>query len=121
MAQDRGNLFEFPPARPAGELFENLLTGRGWRLERIVSTGQATAPGEWLTQDRAEWVVLLGGSAVLRFADETEARALRPGDWLWIAPWRRHRVERTGAAPPAVWLALHHDDALQAGQSAGGG
>lgn len=33
------------------------------------------------------------GEALPRFADEDEARRLRPGDWLDIAARRRHRVE----------------------------
>lgn len=109
MDQTRGNLFRLPPETRDGERFEDLLSGNGWRLERIVSMGQATPPGEWLAQERAEWVLLLSGSASLRFEGEAAEIELAPGDWLWIAPGRRHRVERTDAAQPTVWLALHHE------------
>jgi cupin 2 domain-containing protein len=51
--------------------------------------------------------LLVSGEALLRFEDESEARRLRPGDWLFIAPMRRHRVDRTAADAPTVWLALH--------------
>ena len=109
MGQDRGNVFSLPEAPPPEERCEDLLAGPGWRLERIVSKGQATPPGEWLEQARAEWVLLLAGGAELRFADEPASRVLAPGDWVWIAPGRRHRVERTDPERPTVWLALHHD------------
>lgn len=105
---DEGNLFAGLPAGPlADERFDTLLTRPGLRIERIVSTGQASPPGFWYEQDDAEWVVLLTGDAAVRFADEAVARELRPGDWLCIPQRRRHRVERTSTEPPAVWLALH--------------
>jgi cupin 2 domain-containing protein len=114
------NLFTLAPsslavAGNAAEHFETLLDHPAFRLERIVSTGQATAAGEWLSQPRAEWVVLLTGSAAVRFEDELEARSLQPGDVLHIAPNRRHRVERTDATAATVWLALHYDVAIRDG------
>ena len=118
----QGNLFaglptaaEMPAALAVGERFESLLQRPGLRLERIVSTGQASPPGFWYEQADAEWVLLLSGAATLRFADEAAARSLRPGDWLYIAPGRRHRVESTAAATPSVWLALHFSATLAAG------
>jgi cupin 2 domain-containing protein len=106
----RGNLFEIPDGAGAGERFDDLMGRDGWRLERIVSTGQATPAGTWLEQERAEWVVLLSGGASLRFEDAAAPVDLAPGDWVWIGPRRRHRVEYTDGERPTVWLALHHDD-----------
>ncbi|MHB8801619.1 MAG: cupin domain-containing protein, partial [Rhodocyclaceae bacterium] len=77
------------------------------RIERIVSTGQASPEGFWYDQPRDEWVLLLSGSAGLRFADEADVRELRPGDWLLIPAGCKHRVEWTDAAQPSVWLAVH--------------
>jgi cupin 2 domain-containing protein len=54
-------------------------------------------------------VLLLTGAARLRFADEPDARSLAPGDWVEIAPHRRHRVEWTDPIEPTVWLAMFHD------------
>ena len=103
-----GNLFD--GAGPSGsERFDTLLERPGWRLERIVSTGQATPEGEWLVQEREEWVVLLSGSAVLRCEGEEREMRMRPGDWVVIPANARHRVERTDATRPTVWLALHYD------------
>jgi len=102
-----GNLFEGFEAKAAEERFEVLLTRPNLRIERIVSTGQAGDVGCWYDQPQTEWVVLLTGSALLRFEDEAEPRILRPGDWMTIAPHRRHRVEATDAQTPSVWLAVH--------------
>ena len=100
-------LAELPPERTQ-EVFETLLQAPGLRLERIVSRGQATPAGQWYDQPQAEWVLLLSGSAGLRFADEAETRTLRPGDYVLIPAHARHRVEWTSSNPPAIWLALHH-------------
>ena len=102
------NLFRDLAATGSTETFETLLDGDRFQLERIVSAGHVTPAGEWYDEAAEEWVVLLAGSARLRFEDEPEARTLRPGDWLLIAPRRRHRVEWTDPEQPTVWLALHH-------------
>ncbi len=104
-----GNLFaDIPLAPEAAERMETLLARPGLRIERIVSTGQASPAGFWYEQIDAEWVVLLAGEALLRFEDEAEARRLHAGDWLHIEPGRRHRVEWTAPATATVWLAVHH-------------
>jgi cupin 2 domain-containing protein len=103
-----GKLFDDLPARLPAESFLTLLQEPGFRLERIVSTGQATPAGEWYDQPQPEWVVLLTGSALLLIAGEAEPRRLEPGDWLLIPAGVRHRVEWTDPDRPSVWLALHY-------------
>jgi cupin 2 domain-containing protein len=78
------------------------------RIERIVSTGQASPPGFWFDQPDDEFVVLLAGAARLRFEADGLEFDLRPGDWVEIPPDARHRVEWTQADPPTVWLAIHY-------------
>jgi len=78
------------------------------RLERIVSTGHATPPGEWYDQDRDEWVVVLRGRARVRIEGEAEDRRLSVGDHLLLRAHVRHRVEWTDPTAPTVWLALHY-------------
>lgn len=90
-----------------GEFFETLLAQPGVRIERIVSTGQASPPGFWFEQADAEWVALLQGEALLRFEDEDAPRRLTPGDWVTIAARRRHRVEWTPTGTTTIWLAVH--------------
>ena len=103
-----GNIFAALPLAPeTTERFETLHTAGAVRIERIVSTGQCSPPGFWYEQPAAEWVVLMQGEAVLRFSDELETRELKPGDWLYIAPRRRHRIDATVAELPTVWLAVH--------------
>ena len=102
------NLLRDLPGARAGEITEALVAAPGIRIERIVSFGQASPPGFWYDQAEAEWVLLLAGAARLRFADEPEARSLGPGDWVEIAPHRRHRVEWTDPAKPTVWLAVFY-------------
>ena len=100
------NLFALPADLPSGELSERLAGGEDVLVERIVSTGQFTPPGEWLEQGRDEWVAVLQGDAVLSFADGTSTKLSR-GDTAAIPAGARHRVERTSADPPCIWLAVH--------------
>lgn len=98
------NLLDPLPPAARDEVLETLLTRGAVRIERIVSTGQASPPGFWYDQDETEFVVLLAGAARLRFEDgELE---LTPGSYVTIAPHRRHRVEWTAAEPATVWLAV---------------
>ena len=102
-----GNLFADLPDGKGQEVFTQLVQGAAFRLERIVSTGQATPPGEWYDQDDAEWVILLSGAADLLIEGEEQARHLEPGDFLLLPAHCRHRVEATAAGRETVWLALH--------------
>lgn len=106
-----GNLFaDLPSHAEAEERCASLLARPGMRIERIVSTGQRSPPDFWYDQPEAEWVVLLKGAATLRFEAEPEARDMTPGDWLYIPPHRRHRIESTAPHEPTVWLAIHFDE-----------
>jgi cupin 2 domain-containing protein len=85
---------------------EPLLSGTHWRLERIHSCLASSPEGFWYDQSEHEWVLVLRGSARLRFEDETDARDLCVGDSLLIAPHRRHRLLATDPDPGTLWLAL---------------
>ena len=89
-------LRDIPDAR-AREVNEPILVTRGVRIERIVSLGQASPAGYWYDQAEAEWVMLLTGAARLRFADETEARTLGPGDCVRFAS-RQAKTRHAGDA-----------------------
>jgi len=110
-AAPTANLFAGVPAQADAELVTALLSTPHLRIERIVSFGQASPDGFWYDQDEAEWVLLVSGSAQLRFADEAAARTLAPGDFVHIPAHARHRVEATAAHAPTVWLAIHFGDA----------
>ncbi len=100
------NLFADIPAAVADEVFEPLLQTSSVKLERIVSAERTTPRDEWYDQERDEWVLLLSGSAGLRFEGESEPQVLSPGDYLLIPAHRRHRIEWT--EEKSVWLALHY-------------
>ena len=102
------NIFSKIPYFMQDEISETLLRAEHFKLERIVSLGQATPPGKWFDQITNEWVILLSGSAGLRFDDEAEARAMYPGDYVHISARKRHRVEWTDPEQKTVWLALHY-------------
>jgi len=111
-ADRTGNVFADLPkvsvGTQVGEQFVQLLQRPGLRIERIVSTGQASPAGFWYDQDENEWILLLAGEAGLRFADESTTRHLRAGDFINIAAHRRHRVEWTASGQVTIWLAVHH-------------
>jgi len=106
---NHGNMFaELPSAALADEAVADLLTGPNVKVERIVSTGQASPAGHWYDQDWNEWVILLRGGARLLFEDEADARPLGPGDYVHIVAHRRHRVLWTDPEQVTVWLAVHY-------------
>ena len=84
-----------------------LAKGPGARIERIVSTGQASPPGFWYDQDATEWVFLIAGSAALLFEGDATPKVLAPGDYVEIPAHRRHRVAWTASDRETVWLAVH--------------
>ena len=102
------NLFSQIPDARVAEVVEEILRTSQFKLERIVSGGQATPPGEWYDQNTNEWVILLRGSAVLLFDGEADKVVLRPGDYIHIPARQRHRVERTDPEEKTIWLALHY-------------
>ncbi len=103
-----GSLLRGLPASPlAAEITDILAAARTVRIERIVSTGQATPEGQWYDQDSDEWVVVIAGAARLRLENEDADRVLGEGDWVLLPAHCRHRVIWTRAEPPTIWLAVH--------------
>lgn len=89
------------------EQVDTLLARPGLKIERIVSTGQASPPGFWYDQPEDEWVVVLAGSARLRLEGEAEALTMRAGDHAFLPARLRHRVDWTDPDQPTIWLAVH--------------
>lgn len=108
-----GSIFSDLPSDLSDERFDPILVAPGIRLERILSHGQVTPPGEWYDQEQDEWVLLLRGAARLRIEGRPELLALTAGDYLLLPAHCRHRVEWTSPEETTVWLAVHY--------SAGGG
>jgi len=110
MRATSGNLLAGLPLPGRDEIFQEILQRPGVRIERIVSSGQATPTGEWYCQGWDEWVLLLAGSAGLLLEGEAEPRLLRPGDYLFLPARCRHRVDWTDPGVQTVWLAVHFAD-----------
>lgn len=101
-----GNLYVDLPDSLPEELIENLIVSKNVRVERIVSTGQASRDGFWYDQDETEWVVVLCGEAELEFEDQSERQHLQSGDYILIPNHRKHRVSWTTPDEPTVWFAV---------------
>jgi cupin 2 domain-containing protein len=99
---------ELPSAVLADEAVAELLTTPNVRVERIVSTGQASPADRWYDQDWNEWVLLLRGRAQLLFEHEAETLRLGAGDYVHIPAHARHRVLWTDPEQVTVWLAIHY-------------
>ncbi len=103
-----GNLFDGAQGDVHRERVSALLETSNLRIERIVSLGQESPPGFWYDQPWAEWVVVLAGSAGLRFEGEADVKVLSAGDYILIAARVKHRVEWTSKDHATIWLAVHY-------------
>jgi len=84
---------------------ERLAGNANARVERIVSRGHVSPPGFWYDQDETEWVMLVKGSARIRFFDDFVLE-MRAGDHVTLPPHTRHRVEWTAPGEDTVWVAV---------------
>jgi cupin 2 domain-containing protein len=88
------------------ETFETILKYPGLHIEKIVSNGQTTPEGEWYDSDKAEWVVLLQGSAIIEIENGKQVH-LTAGDHLLIEAHKKHRVIYTSQNPHCIWIGVH--------------
>ncbi|MDA0120307.1 cupin domain-containing protein [Vibrio sp. T11.5] len=103
------NLIQSIPEDLSQEVFEDLLSGRRFRLERIVSKGQCSEPDFWYDQDEHEWVLLLAGYARLQYQSGEEIE-LKTGDHIQIPAHTKHRVSYTTPDEETIWLAIFYED-----------
>lgn len=97
------NLFQAKDG--SGEEIIPLLRKEAFVLEHIISRGASSEPDFWYDQPKAEWVLLISGTATLEFEDRKVT--LAGGDSLLIPAHCRHRVSATSL--DAHWIALHLD------------
>jgi len=107
------NLLTTEPSARDAEVTRTIAMGKGVRLERIISHGQASPDGFWYDQAEAEWVTLLSGRARIRIADQANEIAMVPGDTLLLPAHCRHRVAWADPDQPTIWLALFVDGDLK--------
>ena len=109
MTVQAGNLFGDVSAASAGkETFSEIFARPGLKIERIISHGQASPPDFWYDQAWNEWVIVLKGSATLRFEDEPATRALGAGDYVFRKETPPRRVDRTAAANGLAGCPFQH-------------
>jgi len=104
----KGNIYSGIPDRLSEEIMETMIDSGRVRIERIISDAHASPEGFWYDQDENEWVLVLEGSARLKFESEKEDVVLGPGDWVDIPARRRHRVEWTDPDRKTIWLAVFY-------------
>lgn len=101
------NIFGDLPGDLKEELFEEILSSKDFKLERIVSEGHSSPKGSWYDQDKNEFVMIVSGSAKLSFEDG-QTIYFKPGDYLNIPAHKKHRVDWTDSDQKTIWLALHY-------------
>jgi len=101
------NLFSQLPEAKNKEVFTILNKGRNFRIERIVSKGQATPKDTWCCEKTAEWVMVLRGKASLLFKGYKKEFILKAGDYVFIPPNTHHRVDWTHPNKKTLWLAVY--------------
>jgi cupin 2 domain-containing protein len=102
------NVFEDLPQRMPDELVRILIRAAGVRIERIISHGHASPADFWYDPAQHEWVIVLKGAARLQF--EEFMVEMKPGDFINIPAYRKHRVDWTTPDEPTVWLAVHYGE-----------
>ena len=103
-----GNLFSDLPKPNPAEVFEDILWSDACRIERIVSVKPSLPAEQWYDQGHDEWVLLLRGSAGIRFEGDDDIVIMEPGDYVDIPARCRHRVEWTDSSQETIWLAVHY-------------
>ncbi len=89
------------------ELIEQLAQSQHARIERIVSKGHRSPATGWYDQEQNEWVMLLKGTAILSFDDDSSI-TLNPGDYINIPAHKKHKVAWTDPDTETIWLAVHY-------------
>ena len=102
------NIFTALPEDLTLEVFETLLSNDNIKLERIVSKGNSSPKDFWYDQDENEWVLILKGSACIKFVDPVKEVVLKTGDFIDIPAHQKHHVEWTSPKEETIWLALFY-------------
>lgn len=101
------NIFNAIPEQLDEELLEVIARSGSTRIERIVSQGHCSAADDWYDQAQNEFVIVLQGEAVLRYADGKEITMV-PGSYINIPAHTRHQVRWTDPEVKTVWLAVFY-------------
>jgi cupin 2 domain-containing protein len=102
------NIFDDLPQHLPKELVQILVRAADVRIERIISHGHASPADFWYDHPQHEWVIVLRGAARLQFEDSMVE--MKPGDFLNIPAFKKHRVDWTTPDEPTVWLGVIYED-----------
>ncbi len=102
------NIFSDIPVQTPKEILETIIKSDQFKIERIISRGQATTEGDWYDQEKNEWVLVLRGNAGLLFEGSEEIVIMKTGDYINIPAHKKHRVEWTDPKEETIWLAVHY-------------
>lgn len=103
----KSNIFGMIPSPLRDELFEEIVSNNGVKIERIVSFGHTTPEHDWYDQRKNEWVILLQGEAIISFLNEDDVN-LKAGDYINIPAHKKHRVSWTKPDEESIWLAVYY-------------
>ncbi len=103
----RKNISADIPGNTSKEVFEDIVSADGVRIERIISNGHSSPDSGWYDQDENEWVMVIKGSARLVFEGDQEV-LLCEGDYLNIPRHTKHKVAWTDPDNITVWLAVFY-------------
>ena len=87
------NIFDDIPQNLPKEMLQTLIQAADVRIERIISHGHASPLDFWYNQAQHEWVIVLKGAARLQFEDNMVD--MKPGDFINIPAFKKHRVDWT--------------------------
>lgn len=108
IGESTGNIFDDLPQHLPKEVVQTLIRANGVRIERIISHGHASPVDFWYNQPQHEWVIVLKGAARLQFEDRMVE--MKPGDFINIPAFKKHRVDWTTPDEPTVWLGVRYGD-----------
>jgi cupin 2 domain-containing protein len=103
-----GNVFSNIPHYMGDEVFDTILAFDGFEIKRIISKGHQSHPDYWYDQERNEWVMVLNGSAALKFKNGDNVVEMMPGSYVHIPAHCKHRVEWTDPDVETIWLAVYY-------------
>lgn len=101
------NLLAKLPEDKSQEHFQDLISTKQTRIERIVSYGQSSPDSGWYNQDEHEWVMVLEGSGTIEF-ENADTVTLNKGDYINISAHTKHRVSHTMPNTATIWLAVFY-------------
>lgn len=100
------NVFDDIPQHLPKEVVQTLIQAADVRIERIISHGHASPADFWYDQPQHEWVIVLKGAARLRFEDGIVE--MKPGEFINIPAFKKHRVDWTTPDEPTIWLGVRY-------------